>query len=85
MFFFLINFWRAKESFTLEEAIIKTAKKERNISIFFILALLVLVEFDPSKGVVIDIENVQLGWLKLSGGRDWVEWPNNDPTNTPKP
>ena len=44
-----------------------------------------LVEFDPSKGVVIDIENIQLGWLKLSGGRDWVEWPDNDPTNTPKP
>ena len=44
-----------------------------------------LVEFDPSSGVVIDIENVQLGWLKLSGGRDWVEWPGNDPTKAPQP
>ncbi|MGB1189890.1 MAG: hypothetical protein ACPG4A_06660 [Pseudomonadales bacterium] len=38
-----------------------------------------------SAPVLIDIENIQQGWLKLSGGRDWVEWPNNDPTSTPKP
>ena len=44
-----------------------------------------LKEFDPSSGVVVDIANVQLGWLKLSGGRDWVEWPSNDPTQAPRP
>ena len=44
-----------------------------------------LKEFDPSSGVVVDIANVQLGWLKLSGGRDWVEWPSNDPTKAPRP
>ena len=38
-----------------------------------------------SAPVLIDIENVQQGWLKLSGGRDWVEWPGNDPSSTPKP
>ena len=32
-----------------------------------------------SAPVLIDIENIQQGWLKLSGGRDWVIWPNNDP------
>ena len=44
-----------------------------------------LKEFDPSSGVVIDISNVKLGWLKLSGGRDWVEWPNNDPSQAARP
>ena len=44
-----------------------------------------LKEFDPSSGVVIDISNVQLGWLKLSGGRDWVAWPSNDPTQAARP
>lgn len=38
-----------------------------------------------SAPVLIDIENIQQGWLKLSGGRDWVEWPNNDPTGVAKP
>lgn len=38
-----------------------------------------------SAPVLIDIENVQQGWLKLSGGRDWVEWPNNDPSGVAKP
>lgn len=41
--------------------------------------------FDPEGGVIIDIENVKLGWLKLSGGRDWVEWPNNNPMEAQKP
>jgi len=44
-----------------------------------------LEEVETPFAVLIDIENVQLGWLKLSGGRDWQPWPNNDPTNTPKP
>ena len=44
-----------------------------------------LVEFDPSSGVAMDIEKIQLGWLKLSGGRDWVPWPKNDPQKCPKP
>ena len=35
--------------------------------------------------VVMDIENIQLGWLKLEGGRDWQPWPNNDPTQISKP
>lgn len=35
--------------------------------------------------VILDIENVQLGWLKLEGGRDWQPWPNNDPTQLRKP
>ena len=44
-----------------------------------------LKEFDPSSGVLVDIANVQLGWLKLSGGRDWVAWPSNDPTQAARP
>lgn len=35
--------------------------------------------------VVIDIEEIQMGWLKLDGGRDWVAWPDNDPTKVGKP
>lgn len=35
--------------------------------------------------VVIDIEEIQMGWLKLEGGRDWVPWPDNDPTLASKP
>lgn len=35
--------------------------------------------------VIVDVENIQQGWLKLSGGREWVEWPNNDPTKCPRP
>ena len=35
--------------------------------------------------VVIDIEQIQMGWLKLSDGRDWVAWPDNDPTKITKP
>ena len=35
--------------------------------------------------VVIDIEEIQMGWLKLEGGRDWVPWPENDPTKVSKP
>ncbi len=35
--------------------------------------------------VVIDIEQIQMGWLKLEGGRDWVPWPENDPTKASKP
>lgn len=38
-----------------------------------------------SAPVLIDIENIQQGWLKLSGGRDWIEWPNNDPQGVAKP
>ena len=35
--------------------------------------------------VVIDIEQIHMGWLKLSDGRDWVAWPDNDPTKANKP
>jgi hypothetical protein len=38
-----------------------------------------------STPVVIDIENIQQGWLALQGGRDWVEWPGNDVMKCPKP
>ena len=38
-----------------------------------------------SAPVVVDIENIQLGWLKLEGGRDWLPWPDNVPTNVAKP
>ena len=38
-----------------------------------------------SAAVVVDIENIQLGWLKLEGGRDWHPWPNNDPMKVAKP
>lgn len=38
-----------------------------------------------SAPVLIDIENIQQGWLKLSGGRDWVEWPDNNPMAVQKP
>jgi len=35
--------------------------------------------------VAIDIEEIQMGWLKLADGRDWVPWPDNDPTKVSKP
>tara|TARA_B100001057_G_C22662197_1_gene876402 strand:- start:364 stop:966 length:603 start_codon:yes stop_codon:yes gene_type:complete len=38
-----------------------------------------------SAPVVVDIENIQLGWLKLEGGRDWLPWPDNVSTNVAKP
>jgi len=38
-----------------------------------------------SAAVVVDIENIQLGWLKLEGGRDWHPWPKNDPMKVAKP
>jgi len=41
-------------------------------------------EFTFSEAVVVDIQNVQLGWLLLeTGNRDWKPWPNNAPQ--PKP
>lgn len=42
-----------------------------------------LVPIDFSSPVVIDVESVQQGWLKLDGGRDWIAWPNNQPTEKP--
>ena len=38
-----------------------------------------------SNPIYIDIANVEMGWLKLQGGRDWVVWEDNEPANTPKP
>jgi hypothetical protein len=36
--------------------------------------------------VLIDIRNIQLGWLKIAnGGRDFIEWPNNDPKAIARP
>ena len=36
-------------------------------------------------GCLIDIANIQLGWLKISGGRDFIPWPNNDPKAIARP
>jgi hypothetical protein len=38
-----------------------------------------------SAPVLIDIEKIQQGWLKLQSGRDWLPWPNNDSTKVPQP
>lgn len=38
-----------------------------------------------SNPIYIDIANIQMGWLKLQGGRDWVIWENNDASSAPKP
>jgi hypothetical protein len=38
-----------------------------------------------STAIIVDIENIQLGWLKLEGGRDWLPWPKNDPQQVAKP
>lgn len=36
--------------------------------------------------ILIDIRNIQLGWLKIgAGGRDFIEWPNNDPKAVARP
>jgi hypothetical protein len=41
-------------------------------------------EFEFSEAVVVDIQNVQLGWLLLeTGNRDWKPWPNNTPVAKP--
>lgn len=37
-----------------------------------------LIDISWESPVVVDIENIQLGWLKLAGGRDWIIWPDND-------
>ena len=43
-------------------------------------------EFDISEAaVVVDIENIKLGWLKLEGGRDWQVWPNRQPPSPTPP
>jgi len=42
-----------------------------------------LMPLDFTSPVVIDIENVEQGWLKLDGGRDWISWPDNRPTEKP--
>ena len=38
-----------------------------------------------SNPIYVDIANIKMGWLKLTGGRDWIEWADNDPSKTPKP
>jgi|TARA_B110000483_G_scaffold57198_1_gene71588 hypothetical protein len=37
-----------------------------------------LVDISWDSPVIVDIEKIQLGWLKLAGGRDWIIWPDND-------
>ncbi len=32
----------------------------------------------------VDIQNVQMGWLKLANGRDWIPWKDNDPMKKDK-
>ena len=44
-----------------------------------------LIPIDWKSPVVIDIEKIQQGWLKLAGGRDWQPWPDNDPTSVERP
>ena len=40
---------------------------------------------DMANPMHVDIQNIKMGWLKLQGGRDWVEWEDNNPATTPKP
>ncbi len=41
-------------------------------------------EFEFTSDVLIDIENVQLGWLHLGVGiREWEDWPDNKQTKKP--
>ena len=35
--------------------------------------------------ILIDIAEVKMGWLALQGGRDWLQWPNNNPVGCAKP
>lgn len=35
--------------------------------------------------IFIDIAKIQLGWLKISGGRDFIPWPGNDPKAISRP
>ena len=37
------------------------------------------------KTIGIDIANIQMGWLSLSGGRDWQPWPDNNPLKLENP
>ena len=34
---------------------------------------------------LLDIANIQLGWLKIAGGRDFIAWPGNDPKAVARP
>tara|TARA_Y100000004_G_scaffold190569_1_gene247906 strand:- start:653 stop:1252 length:600 start_codon:yes stop_codon:yes gene_type:complete len=44
-----------------------------------------LEDSDMANPMHVDIQNIKMGWLKLQGGRDWVEWEDNNPATTPKP
>ena len=47
-----------------------------------------LVHFDWDSPVLVDVERIDLGWLKLMGGRDFQEWPRDEKgehTPTPRP
>ena len=35
--------------------------------------------------ILIDIAEVKMGWLALQGGRDWLQWPGNNPVGCDKP
>ena len=42
------------------------------------------ISFEWDAPVLVDIEKIQMGWMKLEGGRDFVPWPDNDPS-IPRP
>ena len=42
-----------------------------------------LIEVEWSAPVLVDIERIRLGWLRLAGGRDFQEWPGNNQTSRP--
>lgn len=37
-----------------------------------------LIPIDWESPVLIDVENIDMGWLRLMGGRDFQEWPRDD-------
>jgi hypothetical protein len=45
-----------------------------------------LEAFDvKSAPILIDVNKVEMGWLKLAGGRDWQPWPDNNPQKLERP
>lgn len=37
-----------------------------------------LIPIDWDSPVLIDVERIDMGWLRLMGGRDFQEWPRDD-------
>ena len=47
-------------------------------------AMLKIEDEELANPMHVDIQNVQMGWLKLANGRDWIPWEDNNPMKKDK-